>query len=232
VGKKPRLRKFHTDILNSEIKRLADYLAERSRKPSVSLDTAYVHSFRNYFYEVVGPYYVFGSATGSWQQSRRSSGLEAVTVLASILKMDPPDPASAAIDVSIHVLIPVLVQSRYKYIDSMNQYWVYCLSEFQFDNLNQNFMNMRPAEKRAIGVDKLNTLVTINDLEKTKAVCPSPASITAKRIDTRFPYHFIVVSLDKRNILIHDWIDLKKYTFEVKDGQYGLGLYQNINWSQ
>lgn len=233
MRKEPKLRKYHTDILNSELERFTGYLNESEAKPPpVSLDTAYVHSFRNYFYEVAGPYYLSPTLTGSRQQRGRSSGLAAVKLPSFNFSTDGADPASTAVDAWIHVLIPVFIQSKFKYIDSMNQYWVYCLSEFQFDNLNRTLMKMKPVEKRTIAVDKLSRLITVNDLEKTKTLCPSPASVTAKRIDTRFPYHFIVVSLNKKEILIHDWIDLKKYSFQLKDGLYGLGLYQNINWSQ
>jgi hypothetical protein len=225
-----KLRKYHTDIINNEMEQFANYLRIRSsgKMLSVPPDTAYVHAFHNYFFQVVGPYYL--PATDNQQRPESHSGLKSIKRRRIDFRSALPDPASTAVDVSIHVQIPVLSQNKFRYVDSMNQYWVYCLSEFQFDNLNSTLMGMKPADKHTLPVDRLKTLITVDDLERTKSLCPSPASVTARRIDTRFPYHFIVVSLDKRNILIHDWIDLATYAFKLEDGQYGLGLYQNIHW--
>ncbi len=230
--KTPVLRKYHTDILNSEIERFTRYLSgQPAKRPPVGFDTAYVRSFRDYFYQVAGPYYSVLPSMGMRSMRTGGSGLAAVKPARFLFNGHLPDDAATAVDVWIHVLVPVLMQSKFKYIDSMNQYWVYCLSQFQFDNLNQKLAAMTPTEKRTLAVDRLRTFITVADLERVRALCPSPASVTAKRIDTRFAYHFIVVSLNKKNILIHDWLDLAKYSFQLQDGKYGLGLYQNINWA-
>lgn len=225
--RKTAIKKYHTDILNTAMEQFTRNLSTGVFKSNPdSAGVAYAQSFRNYFYQVAAPYFSSASPSGFINRSR--SGTAAVET-AWEFSAPTADPPNTAVDVWIHVLVPVPQQGKFTYIDSMDQYWVYCLSEFQFDNLNRRFMSMRPADKRTLNVLNLKQLVTVDDLERTQALCPSPASVTAKRIDTRFAYHFIVASLNKKTIVVHDWIDLAKYAFQLKDGKYGLGLYQSIN---
>jgi len=232
-----KFKRYHAVMINTETEKLTNYILRMAAEDKLlQTNSSYIISFNKYIMDIINPYYYqkkSGNPTGFNATAGSSSGLMSANKLAFVSPGNFFAPSQDYL-FSIHVFIPVRVSgtTSYDYKDSMGHYWVYVLDAFQYDNLNDAFIDMDPNDKNGLAADKLNKMITKSDLDGTGTRCDTRASITAKSFDIGRPYHFIVVSDDTGEIIIHDFTeDSAKILPHSPDKNipelYGVGLCQS-----
>jgi hypothetical protein len=195
------LKKNQTDIINSEVENFSNFLTDDfSTVSPTTAGIAYIHNFKNYLFQVVQPGLPEKSKT-----TIRTSGTasQATNYFSTYLEQNRP---AAAPDLKVYIYAFENENSA-----PLKKYFIYCITQFQYDQL---------LKKQKI---------TIEDLNKITTRCQDPASASAKLLNPSFPYYFIAVSTDTKEIRMCNKVDLKTLskTSESKfvDKPYAVSLY-------
>jgi hypothetical protein len=202
-----RLIKLHAINLGSELEKLNNYLLKLAAQTEPQkINDRYIQSSYTYIYEILRPYFS-KSRVGSLRQTP-GSGLMSTGTMPSFPRKDNFFAPGNNFVFALHVFIPVPTGNGddYEYKDSSKKYWVYCLSQHEFDGLNEELMDLDEGTSIGLPANTLNELISKNDLDKNPST-KGLASVALVNIDVTGPTHFVVVSDKTKEIIIHTYIE-------------------------
>ena len=228
-----RLKKLHAVKLVSEIEKLNNYLLRLAAQTEPQkINDRYIQSSYTYVYDIIRQY-LSKSKVGSLRETLpHGSGLMSTGMMPSFLRTNNFLAPGNNFVFALHVFIPVPTGNGddYEYKDSSQKYWVYCLSQHEFDGLNEKLMDLDEGASIGLPANTLNELISKNDLDKNPST-NGLASVALVNIDVTGPSHFIVVSDKTKKIIIHTYIEdltqLPRHSPNMKIPElYGIALIQ------